>query len=134
MPGSAPLRAIAYGAPRVVCQKSADGSLHCRSAEALAPHDPSLARLFRRAVERNPGRLFLAERLAGGDWRKLSYEATRPLVDALAQGLIERGLSAEQAVALIVNGFCREVLQELPMEFAVEAQKLVGISLEGSVG
>ncbi len=45
-----------------------------------------------------------------------------------------RGLSAEQAVALLVNGFCREVLQELPMEFAVEAQKLVGISLEGSVG
>ncbi|MGE0733806.1 MAG: Fe-S cluster assembly protein SufB [Alphaproteobacteria bacterium] len=46
----------------------------------------------------------------------------------------QRGLSEEDAVALIVNGFCREVLQELPMEFAVEAQKLVGISLEGSVG
>ena len=40
----------------------------------------------------------------------------------------------EEAVALIVNGFCKEVLQQLPMEFAVEAQKLVGISLEGSVG
>ena len=47
---------------------------------------------------------------------------------------MQRGLSAEQAVALIVNGFAREVLQNLPMEFAVEAQKLVGISLEGSVG
>jgi Fe-S cluster assembly protein SufB len=46
----------------------------------------------------------------------------------------QRGLSTEEAVALIVNGFCREVLQNLPMEFAVEAQKLVGISLEGSVG
>lgn len=46
----------------------------------------------------------------------------------------QRGLNAEEAVALIVNGFCREVLQNLPMEFAVEAQKLVGISLEGSVG
>jgi len=46
----------------------------------------------------------------------------------------QRGLGEEEAVALIVNGFCREVLQELPMEFAVEAQKLVGISLEGSVG
>ena len=46
----------------------------------------------------------------------------------------QRGMSDEQAVALIVNGFCREVLQNLPMEFAVEAQKLVGISLEGSVG
>ncbi|MBU0859195.1 MAG: Fe-S cluster assembly protein SufB [Alphaproteobacteria bacterium] len=46
----------------------------------------------------------------------------------------QRGLNAEEAVALIVNGFCRDVLQNLPMEFAVEAQKLVGISLEGSVG
>ena len=45
-----------------------------------------------------------------------------------------RGLGQEEAVALIVNGFCKEVLQQLPMEFAVEAQKLVGISLEGSVG
>jgi len=45
-----------------------------------------------------------------------------------------RGIPEEEAVALIVNGFCKEVLQQLPMEFAVEAQKLVGISLEGSVG
>ena len=45
-----------------------------------------------------------------------------------------RGIGTEDAVALIVNGFCREVLQVLPMEFAVEAQKLVGVSLEGSVG
>ncbi len=47
---------------------------------------------------------------------------------------LSRGLSAEQAVSLIVNGFCKEVMKELPMEFAVEAQKLIGISLEGSVG
>ena len=46
----------------------------------------------------------------------------------------QRGLNSEEAVGLIVNGFCKEVLQQLPMEFAVEAQKLVGISLEGSVG
>jgi Fe-S cluster assembly protein SufB len=45
-----------------------------------------------------------------------------------------RGISEEEAVALVVNGFCREVLQALPMEFAMEAQKLVAISLEGSVG
>jgi len=48
--------------------------------------------------------------------------------------LRQRGIPEEAAVALVVNGFCREVLQQLPMEFAVEAQKLVGISLEGSVG
>ena len=47
---------------------------------------------------------------------------------------MQRGLGAEEAVALIVNGFAKEVMKQLPMEFAVEAQKLIGISLEGSVG
>ena len=46
----------------------------------------------------------------------------------------QRGISEEDAVGMIVNGFCKEVFKELPMEFAVEAQKLLGISLEGSVG
>jgi len=48
--------------------------------------------------------------------------------------VMQRGIPEEEAIALIVNGFVREVIQELPMEFAVEAQKLIGISLEGSVG
>jgi Fe-S cluster assembly protein SufB len=47
---------------------------------------------------------------------------------------MSRGLSQEEAVALIVNGFVRDVLQQLPMEFMAETQKLIGISLEGSVG
>ncbi len=46
----------------------------------------------------------------------------------------QRGISEEDAISMIVNGFCKEVLRELPMEFAVEAQKLLGLSLEGSVG
>ncbi len=46
----------------------------------------------------------------------------------------QRGLSTENAISMIVNGFCKEVFKELPMEFAVEAQKLLGVSLEGSVG
>ena len=46
----------------------------------------------------------------------------------------QRGLSEEDAVSMIVNGFCKEVFRELPMECAVEAQKLLGISLEGAVG
>lgn len=46
----------------------------------------------------------------------------------------QRGIAEEDAISMIVNGFCREVLQELPMEFAVEAQKLLGVSLEGAVG
>ena len=47
---------------------------------------------------------------------------------------LQRGLDVEDAVSMIVNGFCKQVMQELPMEFAVEAQKLLGISLEGSIG
>ena len=46
----------------------------------------------------------------------------------------QRGISEEDAVSMIVNGFCREVFKELPMEFAVEAQRLLSVSLEGSVG
>src|SRR6476619_1764370 len=46
----------------------------------------------------------------------------------------QRGLNTENAISMIVNGFCKEVFKELPMEFAVEAQKLLGVSLEGSVG
>ena len=66
---------------------------------------------------------------------KFEHEATTTTLseDQLFYAM-QRGLSQEDAVALLVNGFVREVLQHLPMEFAVEAQKLVAISLEGSVG
>ncbi len=47
---------------------------------------------------------------------------------------MQRGLGEEEAMALIVNGFAKDVMKQLPMEFAVEAQKLLAISLEGSVG
>ena len=46
----------------------------------------------------------------------------------------QRGIPTEEAIALIVNGYCKDVLKQLPMEFAVEAQKLLSVSLEGSVG
>ena len=65
----------------------------------------------------------------------LEHEATTSKIsDDQLFYCMQRGIGEEEAVALIVNGFCRDVLQQLPMEFAVEAQKLVGISLEGSVG
>ena len=66
---------------------------------------------------------------------QIEHEATTSKIseDQLFYAM-SRGLDQEAAVALIVNGFAREVLQQLPMEFAVEAQKLLGISLEGSVG
>ena len=65
----------------------------------------------------------------------IEHEATTSKIsDEQLFYCMQRGLDAEQAQSLIVNGFCKEVLQKLPMEFAVEAQKLVSISLEGSVG
>ncbi len=66
---------------------------------------------------------------------KVEHEATTSRIsDDQLFYCMQRGLSAEDAVSMIVNGFCREVFQQLPMEFAVEAHKLLGISLEGSVG
>jgi len=66
---------------------------------------------------------------------RIEHEATTSkIADDQLFYCLQRGIPQDEAVSLIVNGFCREVLQQLPMEFAVEAQKLVGISLEGSVG
>jgi Fe-S cluster assembly protein SufB len=66
---------------------------------------------------------------------QIEHEATTSKIsDDQMFYAMQRGLDSESAVALIVNGFAKEVLQQLPMEFAVEAQKLLGISLEGSVG
>ena len=66
---------------------------------------------------------------------KVEHEATTSKIgeDQIFY-LRQRGLSTEDAVSLVVNGFCKEVFRELPMEFAVEAQKLLSVSLEGSVG
>ncbi|TAL86153.1 MAG: Fe-S cluster assembly protein SufB [Candidimonas sp.] len=66
---------------------------------------------------------------------QVEHEATTSRIgeDQLFYAM-QRGLSAEDAVSMIVNGFCKEVFKELPMEFAVEAQKLLGVSLEGSIG
>jgi Fe-S cluster assembly protein SufB len=66
---------------------------------------------------------------------RVEHEATTSSIgeDQLFYAM-QRGLSAEDAVSMIVNGFCKEVIKELPMEFAVEAQNLLGVSLEGSVG
>ena len=80
------------------------------------------------------GKSTLAFVLAGRE----GYEVTGGSVTFAGEDQIfycrQRGLSAEDAVNMIVNGFCRDVFRQLPMEFAVEAQKLLGVSLEGSVG
>ena len=65
----------------------------------------------------------------------IEHEATTSKIsDEQLFYAMQRGLSENEAVSLIVNGFCKEVMQHLPMEFAIEAGRLIGISLEGSVG
>jgi Fe-S cluster assembly protein SufB len=66
---------------------------------------------------------------------KVEHEATTSKIgEDLLFYCNQRGLSNEEAVSMIINGYCKEVFQHLPMEFAVEATKLLAISLEGSVG
>lgn len=66
---------------------------------------------------------------------KVEHEATTSKIsDEQLFYLNQRGINEEDAIAMIVNGFCKEVLKELPMEFAAEAKELLNLSLEGSVG
>jgi feruloyl-CoA synthase len=96
----APVRPISY-APALVEQIAAtDGSILLRSRTPLAPYEPNLANVFRAAVEIAPSRVFLAER-SGNNWRKLTYERARAMVDAIAASLIERGLSADRPIMIL---------------------------------
>jgi feruloyl-CoA synthase len=82
----------------MIREDRADGSIVLRSAHALKPYEPSLVALFRSAVERAPDRLFIAERDASGAWAGLTFAQTRRKVDAVAQALLDRGLSPERPV------------------------------------
>jgi feruloyl-CoA synthase len=99
-PERPPFRPIAYAPVDIRAERAADGSLLIRSATPLSSHDPSLARLFRAAAAAQPARTFLAER-AGDGWRTVTYAQARATVDALAQALIDRGLSTERPVMIL---------------------------------
>jgi feruloyl-CoA synthase len=99
--GKAPFRPIRFAEPKVIREDRADGAIVLRSAEPLKPYEASLAALFRRAVERQPGRLFMAERDPSGAWSGVTYEQARRKADAIAQALIERGLDAERPVMVL---------------------------------
>ena len=103
-------------------QPSAENGRNFTQCDSLLIGDKCGAHTVPYIVSRNPS-------------AKIEHEATTSRIseDQLFYCL-QRGIGEEDAVSLIVNGFCKEVMKELPMEFAVEAQKLIGISLEGSVG
>jgi len=100
----------------------AEGARNYTQCDSLLIGDKCAAHTFPTIETRNPT-------------ARVEHEATASRIaeDQLFYAM-QRGLSAEDAVSMIVNGFCKEVFKELPMEFAVEAQNLIGVSLEGSVG
>ena len=102
--------------------KGAEGARNYSQCDSLLMGDRCGAHTFPYMEIKNPS-------------AKVEHEATTSKIgeDQLFY-CRQRGLSEEDAVSMIVNGFCKEVFKELPMEFAVEAQKLLGISLEGAVG
>jgi feruloyl-CoA synthase len=100
LPDVAPYRPIEYAPVDIACDAMSGGGYRLRARTPLAPYDPSLARMFRAAVEAAPDRVFLAERDREG-WRKLTYAQCRPLVDAIAAALLERGLSPQRPVMIL---------------------------------
>ncbi|MFA6109959.1 MAG: Fe-S cluster assembly protein SufB [Candidatus Latescibacterota bacterium] len=102
--------------------KGAEGARNFTQCDSLLIGDRCGAHTFPYLEVRNPT-------------ARVEHEATTSKIgDDQIFYCNQRGIATEDAVSMIVNGFCKEVLAELPMEFAVEAQKLLGISLEGSVG
>ena len=103
-------------------QPGAEGGRNFTQCDSLLVGDRCGAHTVPYIVSKNPS-------------ARIEHEATTSRIseDQLFYCL-QRGMATEDAISLIVNGFCKEVMKELPMEFAVEAQKLIGISLEGSVG
>jgi feruloyl-CoA synthase len=99
--GKPPFRPIRFAQPNVIREDRADGSIILRAAQPLAAYEPSLARLFRSAVERHPDRLLMAERDATSAWAGVTYAQARRKADAVAQALIDRGLSAERPVMVL---------------------------------
>jgi feruloyl-CoA synthase len=94
-------RPITYGPVDVVYEEHPAGGHVFRSRCPLEPHDSSMARVFRKAVEARPDRLAIAERDHEGRWRGPTYAEARARADAMAQALLDRGLSAERPVMIL---------------------------------
>ena len=106
----------------VKIQKGADGARNFSQCDSMLMGDKCGAHTFPYLEVKNPT-------------AQVEHEATTSKIGEDQMFYCQqRGISTEDAVSMIVNGFCKEVFKELPMEFAVEAQKLLGVSLEGSVG
>jgi feruloyl-CoA synthase len=97
----APLRAVRLGAPDAIVERTADGTIHIRASQPLAPYPNSLGEPLEQWARQAPDRVFLAQRGADDAWRKLTYAEVLDQVRRIGAALLRRGLSADRPVAII---------------------------------
>jgi len=100
-PAAAPLRAVRLGAPDAVVERRADGTIHVRAAQKLAAYHNTLSEPLERWAREAPERVFLAQRDASDQWRKLSYAEVLEKVRRIGAALLRRGLSADRPIAIL---------------------------------
>ncbi len=100
-PVAAPLRAVRLGAPDAVVERRADGTIHIRPAAPLGPHHNNLSEPLRKWAAATPDRIFLAQRGADEQWRKLTYAEVLDRVERIGAALLRRGLSSERPIAIL---------------------------------
>ena len=107
---AAPLRAVRLGVPGAVLERKADGTIHIRAGEPLSPYHGTLSEPLRRWAREAPERVFLAQRDAADQWRKLSYAEVLDKVERIGAALLRRGLSAERPIAILSGNDIEQAL------------------------
>ena len=101
MQGTAPLRAVRLGRPDAVLERRPDGVIHIRAAQSLGRYHENLSQPLEYWAKTEPDRVFLAQRDAQGQWRKLSYAQVLSDAKRIGAALFRRGLSAEKPIVVI---------------------------------
>ena len=107
---TAPLRAVRLGVPGAVLERTADGTIHIRAGEPLAPYHGTLSEPLRRWAREAPERVFLAQRDADDRWRKLSYAEVLDKIERIGAALLRRGLSPERPIAILSGNDIEQAL------------------------
>ena len=108
--GAAPLRPVRLGAFDAVLEREPSGVIHIRTAKALAPYHATLSEPLEHWAKRSPDRVFLAQRDAEGNWRRLSYAQVLERVKRIGAALLRRGLSVEKPIAVLSGNDIEQAL------------------------
>ena len=100
-PAATPLRAVRLGPPDAVVERTADGTIHIRASQPLGAYHTTLSEPLERWAREAPERVFLAQRDANDQWRKLTYAEVLDKVQRIAAALLRRGLSADRPIAIL---------------------------------